>query len=48
MGLIIIGIGLYEAWALNRRTPVEISGPYQLGAAKPALPEKADYVEPGT
>jgi hypothetical protein len=33
MGLIIIGIGLYEAWVINRRVRLEISGPYQIGAA---------------
>lgn len=33
MGLIIIGIGLYEAWKLNKRTVVEIKGPYQIGTA---------------
>ena len=31
MGLIIIGIALYEAWKINRRVP--ITGPFQLGAA---------------
>ena len=30
MGLIIIGIGLYEAWKMNRRVPVELSGPFVL------------------
>jgi hypothetical protein len=30
MGLVIIGIGLYEAWKLNRRTPVTITGPHAL------------------
>jgi hypothetical protein len=29
MGIIIIGIALYEAWKLNRRLP--ITGPFQLG-----------------
>ncbi len=24
MGIVIIGIGLYEAWVLNRRVPVVI------------------------
>lgn len=28
MGIIIIAIGLYEAWKLNRRTVVDITGPY--------------------
>jgi hypothetical protein len=30
IGLIIIGIGLYEAWKLNRRTELTISGPHLL------------------
>jgi hypothetical protein len=30
IGLIIIGIGLYEAWRLNRRTELTISGPHLL------------------
>ncbi len=36
MGLVIIGIALYEAWKLNRR--VTVSGPFRLGAvAVPAV-----------
>jgi hypothetical protein len=31
MGLIIIGIGLYEAWKINRRIP--LSGPFRFGPA---------------
>lgn len=31
MGLVIIGIGLYEAWKLNRRAPLTVSGPYRVG-----------------
>jgi hypothetical protein len=34
IGLVIIGIGLYEAWKLNRRTELTISGPHNL--ARPA------------
>jgi hypothetical protein len=30
MGLIIIAIGLYEAWTINRRAPLLINGPYQI------------------
>lgn len=30
MGLVIIGIGLYEAWKLNQRATLAISGPYQV------------------
>lgn len=36
MGLVIIGIALYEAWKLNRRVPV--SGPFRLGAAPAPAP----------
>ncbi len=38
MGLIIIGIGLYEAWKFNRRRVVVITGPHALAtsAAAPA------------
>jgi hypothetical protein len=35
MGLVIIGIGLYEAWKINKRVVVEITGPYRVGAAPP-------------
>lgn len=31
MSLIIIGIGLYEAWVINKRRPLVISGPYRIG-----------------
>ena len=30
IGLIIIGIALYEAWKINRRVPLEITGPYKI------------------
>jgi hypothetical protein len=33
MGIIIIGIGLYEAWKINRRVP--LSGPFRFGPAAP-------------
>ena len=33
MGLIIIAIGLYEAWKLNRRTGFEMTGPHTVGTA---------------
>jgi hypothetical protein len=36
MGLVIIGIGLYEAWKINRLIP--LSGPFRFGpAAKPII-----------
>jgi hypothetical protein len=36
IGLFIIGIALYEAWKLNRRVPLAISGPYRVGATPPS------------
>lgn len=36
LGLIIIGIGLYEAWKINRRVP--LSGPFQVVVAPAPLP----------
>jgi hypothetical protein len=33
MGLLIIAIGLHQAWSLNRRTPLEITGPHVLAPA---------------
>lgn len=36
IGILIIGIALYEAWKLNRRVPLQIGGPYRVGAAAPA------------
>ncbi len=35
IGLFIIGIGLYEAWKINKRVVLEITGPYRVGAAPP-------------
>jgi hypothetical protein len=33
MGIVIIGIGVYEAWKLNKRQVLEITGPHQVGTA---------------
>jgi hypothetical protein len=33
IGLIIIGIGLYEAWKLNRKEEFEVTGPHPVAAA---------------
>jgi hypothetical protein len=30
IGLMIIGFALFEAWKMNKRTPVEFSGPFAL------------------
>ncbi len=32
MGIVIIGIALYEAWKMNRAVPLEITGPHRVGA----------------
>jgi len=36
MGLIIIGIGLYEAWKLTRGVPVQVLGPFAIETSPPA------------
>ena len=33
IGILIIGFALYEAWKLNRRTKLRITGPYQVAGA---------------
>jgi hypothetical protein len=35
MGLIIIGIGLWEAWRQNRPAQVEVAGPFSLAPSTP-------------
>lgn len=35
LGLVIIAIGLYEAWRLTAAPTLSVSGPYQIGAAPP-------------
>lgn len=39
MGIIIIGIGLYEAWRQNKRHVLTVEGPFEVG--KPASPQLA-------
>jgi hypothetical protein len=34
IGIVIIGIGVYEAWKLNKRQIVVITGPHAVGTAK--------------
>ena len=36
MGIVIIGIGLYEAWKMNRRANLEMTGPHELAPAASA------------
>jgi hypothetical protein len=38
IGLVIIGIGMYEAWKLNRHVPIVISGPHAIAPVAPAVP----------
>ena len=32
MGIVIIAIGLYQAWAMNKKASLQVSGPYSLAA----------------
>jgi hypothetical protein len=41
IGIVIIGIGLYEAWKLNRRTELVITGPHMLTRAPTYASEAA-------
>ena len=34
MGIVIIGIGLYEAWKVNRAAPFSVSGPFMVGETR--------------
>jgi hypothetical protein len=36
LGWIIIGIALYQAWKINRRVPLEITGPYKIAPTSSA------------
>ena len=36
IGLIIIAVALFEAWKLNKRITLEISGPYRIGGGEGA------------
>ena len=35
LGILIIGFALYEAWRLNRRVPLAVTGPFRVEAAAP-------------
>ena len=39
IGLLIIGFGLWEAWRLNKRSQMEVLGPYAIGPEKAVVPE---------
>lgn len=34
LGVVIIGIGLYEAWKINRRKAFHVSGPFQINSSR--------------
>jgi hypothetical protein len=36
IGILIIGFALYEAWKLNKRVPLAVSGPFRVEAAAPS------------
>ena len=38
IGLLIIGFGVWQAWSMNKRVPVEVSGPFNTGSAPPQAP----------
>lgn len=38
LGILIIGFGLYEAWKLNKKQTLQITGPYSLAARSAAPP----------
>lgn len=40
IGFLIIGFGLWEAWKLNRRTPLVFNGPFSTGGDEPAPPKE--------
>jgi len=41
LGLVIIAVGLYEAWRINKRAVLEVSGPFQVGRLAAPRPEPA-------
>ena len=50
IGIIIIGIGLYEAWKINKRVSLAITGPFHAAfrpAAPPVPPAAAAGAAPG-
>lgn len=38
IGWLIIGFGLWQAWGMNKRVPIEVSGPFDSGSAPPPAP----------
>jgi hypothetical protein len=46
MGIVILAIGLYEAWKLNAGAHYRITGPYRIGSAAPSAPAPTPPAEP--
>ena len=46
IGLFIIGVGVYEAWKLNKRVPLTITGPYFVSAGSVIDVRPQDFLEP--
>jgi hypothetical protein len=38
IGLLIIAFGLWQAWVMNKRVPIQVSGPFNTGSAPPQAP----------
>lgn len=41
MGIIIIGVGVYEAWRVNKRLVLSVAGPFEIGRLAAPQPEAA-------
>ncbi len=41
IGLLIVGFALWEAWKINRKTPVVFTGPHRVGDEEKGLPQVA-------
>ena len=46
MGWIILAIGLYEAWKLNKKQELVFAGPFAVGGAQPIAPERVPEPPP--
>ena len=38
IGWLILGFGLWQAWSMNKRVPIEVSGPFTAGTTPPQAP----------
>lgn len=41
LGIVVIAVGLYEAWRINKRAILDVSGPFQVGKLVAPRPEPA-------